>query len=616
VRNPLNLYLCFLLKLFIALQISFPVYAQITLPLSTKDDEIKIANEYFNNGEFEKAKISYEKLAKNNDHIPLIYKNYLSTLNYLKLNEQSEKFIKRAIKVYPDNILYKADHYFLIQEIEGEQKSEKEFQSLLNPIKNDPLRVEKLSEYFIKNGQVPKAKQILITSRKALNEKNLYALALARIYKIENKPELIIEELLYYVKEDPTVLERVRNTFQNTLSSNDLALLETALYTKIQKDPDEITYNELLLWLNIQQKNFSKALMQAKAIDKRNKRQGDKVIEVGKIALENKDYENATKYFQYVVSEYPYGVNKPLARKYLINSKEELIKSTFPIDLVKIRSLVKDYNSLIKESANSNVSYEAMRSIAQIEAFYLDNKDTAIIILYELLKSRADERLSAAAKLDLGDIYLLKGEPWEATLIYSQVEKSQKDEPLGHEAKLRNAKLSYYTGDFKLAQDHLDVLKLATTREIANDAMDLSILIQDNMALDTSEEAMKEYAGIDLLLFQNKDAEALTRLDTMLKKYPNHSLSDEILFLKYKIFKRMGKFPEAVKNLDEISSKYPNDILGDDALFYTGLIYEENLNNKEKAMEIYQSFLLKYPGSIYTAEARKRFRLIRGDKLN
>jgi hypothetical protein len=35
--------------------------------------------------------------------------------------------------------------------------------------------------------------------------------------------------------------------------------------------------------------------------------------------------------------------------------------------------------------------------------------------------------------------------------------------------------------DFELAQAHLDILKLATSREIANDAMELSLLITDNL---------------------------------------------------------------------------------------------------------------------------------------
>jgi tetratricopeptide (TPR) repeat protein len=195
------------------------------------------------------------------------------------------------------------------------------------------------------------------------------------------------------------------------------------------------------------------------------------------------------------------------------------------------------------------------------------------------------------------------------------VEKDMREDPLGHEAKLKNAKLSYYRGEFELAQEHLDVLKLATSREIANDAMDLSILIQDNTGLDSTTEAMKEYAAIDLLLFQNKTAEALAKTDSMMKKFPEHSLTDELLWLSAKIYRKMGDYTNAIAALEKINTSYPDDILGDNALYTLGNIYEENLKDNAKAMEAYQKFLIKYPGSIFTVEARKRFRMLRGDKL-
>jgi TolA-binding protein len=583
-----------------------------------QNDEIKIANEYFNNGEFEKARVNFEKLAKTQQNLPIIYNNYLNTLIYLKEIDPAEKFIKKMIKAFPGNITYKADHYILVSEKNGQEKTNKEFQNIINELKNDPERVEKMSDYLLKRGRYQNAKDLMLASRESLDDKYLYSIILSRIYKALNQPGLLIDELLNYSKENPGALESVRNTFQNNLSASDFILLENELYARIQKDPDELSYNELLLWLNIQQRNFSRAFIQAKAIDKRNKKPGDKVIEVGKIALDNHDYENAIRYFEYVVSEYPFSRNNSeLARKLLINTKEQMIRNTFPVDKAKIKSLVGDYKKLIKDAGHSTVGLDAMRNIAQLEAFYLDNNDTAVIILNEAISYAAyDPRFVARAKLDLGDLYLLKGEPWEATLIYSQVEKSQKDEPLGHEAKLRNAKLAYYTGEFELAQATLDVLKLATSREIANDAMDLSILIQDNIALDTSDEAMREYSAIDLLLFQNKNSEALVKLDLMLKKYPHHSLTDEILFLKAQLFTKQGDFNNALKNLEEINTSYSYDILGDDALFMTARIYEEDLHNREKAMEIYQSFLSKFPGSIFTAEARKRFRILRGDKMN
>ena len=232
-----------------------------------------------------------------------------------------------------------------------------------------------------------------------------------------------------------------------------------------------------------------------------------------------------------------------------------------------------------------------------------------------ILLSRTNLRSKCKAKIDLGDIYLLKGEHWESTLLYSQVEKDMVEDPLGHEAKLKNAKLSYYKGDFELAQAHLDVLKLATSREISNDAMELSIMIQDNIGLDSTTDAMVEYAAIDLLLFQNKTAEALAKTDAMMLKFPNHSLTDELYWLKAKILLKIGDYKEAVLALEKIETLYPDDILGDNALFTLGTIYEERLKDAAKAMEVYQKFLLKYPASIYTVEARKRFRLLRGDKM-
>jgi tetratricopeptide (TPR) repeat protein len=302
-----------------------------------------------------------------------------------------------------------------------------------------------------------------------------------------------------------------------------------------------------------------------------------------------------------------------------IKAREELVKTDYPVSQEEIVNLINDYQVFIDENMQSpvganNTTLEAMRSQALLYAFYLDEKEKAIEILQRVVEnSKAKRELKAMCKLDLGDIYLLIDQSWESTLLYSQVEKAHKEEPVGYEAKLRNAKLSYYKGEFSLAQEHLDVLKLATTREIANDAMSLSILIQNNTVLDTTDQAMKEYAGVEMLLFQNNPNEALFKLDSMLKSNPSHSLADEIHWLMAKITMQMGKFEESLEHLDVIEKSYNFDILGDDALYMKGKIYEEQLKEKDEAMEVYANFLKEYPGSIYVADVRKRFRALRGD---
>ena len=205
-------------------------------------------------------------------------------------------------------------------------------------------------------------------------------------------------------------------------------------------------------------------------------------------------------------------------------------------------------------------------------------------------------------------------------MLYSQVEKTQRENPVGYEAKLKNAKLSYYKGDFRLAQEHLDILKQATTREIANDALDLSMRIKENVAIDSTGEALKQYASVELLLYQNKTEEALKKIEFLKQgtsgtgvSFSNQTILDDVYFLEANIRMQRGEFEKSIALLQKIIDDYGDDILADDAYFLQGEIYERQLKNKDKAMEIYRDFLSKYPGSVFAAEARKRFRQLRGD---
>lgn len=581
-------------------------------------DDVAIAHEYFINGEYAKAETLFEKLSKQDKNLPLIYADYTATLLAQKDFSRLEKYMKKILKAFPANPQYEADNYIFLTEFANkESEAEKYYKNLENSIKNDRFAVKAVADIFIKKNKLDKALQLLEVARKTSGDPYLFSNEIAGLLKMTGNEDKMISELLNFVKRSPEEIENVKNTFQNNLTDKkSFDNLEIKLYEQIQADPSEIVYNELLLWLNIQNKNFSKALLQARAIDKRNKSNGFKLIEVGRIALENGDYKNAIPFFEQVVNDYKATSNYQLGRKFLIKAKEGMIKNTFPIKQSDIRSLVADYKVLIKEFGVNQHTAESMRGMALLYAFYLDEKDSSVAILNEAIKAAGNENaFKARAKIDLGDIYLLKEEPWEATLLYSQVEKLQKDETLGHEAKLRNAKLSYYKGEFDLAKAHLDVLKLATSREIANDAMELSLLIQDNTAFDTIGDALREYAAIDLLLFQNKIEEGLTRLDALEKNYPGHALTDEIYWLKSKIYKKSGDFVKSADYLQKIYSGYESGILGDDALYELGLIYEEKLGNKDKAMEYYQQFLTKFPGSIYGVDVRKRIRNLRGDKI-
>ena len=580
-----------------------------------KNSDIQLANEYYTQGDYDKALMLYDNLSKNYENIPLIHNNYFFLLLEQGQYENAEKYIKRLAKKFPNNLYYRLDQGLVLKERGDEAKADQYFKNIIQEIRKDVYRTRITADYFV-NKQLPNyAVEMFSAGRKALNNPYSYSLEMANIYRILNEKDQMVEEYLNYVSQNPSNLNYVKNTLQNLLAKpGELESLENLLYDKIQEDPNSEIYGELLIWVNLQQKNFYGAFLQARAIDRRLKSEGSRSISIGLIALDNNDYDNAIKIFAYVIREYPSSYNYLLAKMYLIRSYEKRVRNTYPIDKREIRNLINDYNIFINELGVTRNTLEALRNKALLHAFYLDEKDSAKIILQEIINTpRANADIKAKSKLDLGDIYLLTEEPWESTLLYSQVEKSHKEESLGYEAKLRNAKLSYYKGEFQLAQEHLDILKEATTREIANDAMALSILIKDNIALDSSESAMREYATIDRMLFQNKIEEALQAINKMKETYPDHSLTDELLWLEADIQKKLGKFDTAVVLLQKIVEEYDYDILSDDAFFMVGEIYDKHLDQPDKAMEVYRDLLKLYPGSVYVAEARKRFRQLRGD---
>jgi TolA-binding protein len=275
------------------------------------------------------------------------------------------------------------------------------------------------------------------------------------------------------------------------------------------------------------------------------------------------------------------------------------------------------YEDALNDLGLNASTLDLQKGLAHLQAFYLNNTNAARSGLQQALSTPgADARSLAYCKLELGDIELFDGDPWEASLLFSQVEKAFKQEPIGQEAKFRNARLSYYKGDFEWAQAQLTVLKAATSKLIANDALELSLLITDNLGNDSVAEPLLIYSRADLLAYQNLDSLCLLTLDSIAKAYPEHSLQDEVLYKKATLASRRGRYQEAVSLLTQIVDRYPDDVLGDNATFLLGEVYETRLNDTEKAKAAYESLMLKYPGSTFTVEARKRFRKLRGDTIN
>ncbi len=595
----------------------FGLFGLMMISFGTFAQETELGMEYMKAGEYEKAKSIFQKLAKNKEIAKVIHKPYLQTLIKLKEFDEAEKFVKKQIRNSDGNAKYIIDYGRLLEIANKNEEAQKQYTIAMDKVKPNEEAVIDLVNEFSQNQQFDLAVQTIETARKEAKSPDKFAIQLTKLYRIQGKiPQMIEEYLKFGLLTDNR--EMTQSILQDELKDEkEIEQLEKILYTNVQKYPNQSYYSEVLIWHLIQKKEFYKAFVQARALDRRYRKEGVQVTDLGFLAHQNKDYVNSGKIFEYLVKDYPRNQNYPLWRRMLINAKEEVIKSVYPFNTADIRLLITEYSKMLEDLGINQKTLEAVRNKGLLYAFYLNEKDTAIVVLENAIKlANGDQQFIDRCKLDLGDIYVLKSEPWEATLLYSQVEKSEKDSPLGYDAKLRNAKLAYFRGDFELSKEVLDILKQATTREIANDAMELSLLIMENTGADSTEKAMKAYSNVELLLFQHRNEEAIASLNTMEKTFKGDPLEDEIIYLRATIYLKQGDTEKGVKDLETIIQKFPIELKGDDATYNLAKTYQEKLNQPAKAMKLYQELLTKYPGSIYGADARKRFRNLRGDTIN
>lgn len=576
-------------------------------------NELQLARQYSTNGEAQKALDIYQKLYKQDNESYFTY--YLNGLLGVKKFDEAETVAKKMLRRHPTEYQYSIWLGRVFAQKGDNDKANVIYDDLIKNLPADAGAINNLATQFYQAENVDYTIKIFLQGRKLLHNDNLYAFELINLYRFKRDKAALTEEYLNFLPTNPAFVNQAENTLSSMYDGDDdYNMLKVALFKRIQKDPQQIVYINLLTWQFLQQKQFDQALDQALALSRRQKDDGNSIFELCQTLISNEAYDAAIRGYQYIISK---GRDSPLyipAKIEQINTKNLLVTAGkyTQADLV---GLEKDYLDLISEfGKNSNTAF-AMQKLANLEAFKLHKLDDAQKLLEETIKIPGlKANLLNSCKLDLGDVYLMDKQQWEATLLYSQVETAYPNTSIGQDAKFRNAKLAYYTGDLDFAKRELDVLKAATSQLIANDALNLSLLITDNLFADTSGKALKMYARADLQIFAEQPEKAVAILDSIDVKYPGNNLSDDILMAKARILIQQKNFNDAVVPLKKIVNEHPNNLWADDAVFMLGDLYENHLNNKEQAKAFYQKVITDYPGSLWINEARKRFRLLRGDK--
>ncbi len=624
-----NLFSIFLLLIF-----------SLTTVCAQQTQEEKLAIQYYQDAEYEKAEQLLKKIyAKKKDSY--LYSYYYHTLIKLQNFKELERVAKAQIRAYPNTVRYNIDLGYVYEISEQRDKAEKVYNEAIKDLAPNDGAVRMLYSAFISKAKRDYAINTILKGRKITNNKYLFSMELTNIYVQLNQTQKVIDEAMMLVEDDD--LERLpdaENILQKLLLDDEdkqkYLLTKATLQRNIQKNSKNYSYVALLYWILQINKEFEEAFILAKSVDKRSKSDGSIIYDFAEVTAKNRKYDLSIEALEYLLKQ---GETHPLytaAQYLLLDVKYQNLISHSPINYLEAITLEQDFKALLDENGVHSGTADWVRKYANLLAFYVNKADEAVALLNDMIeKSVRAPRDRALYKVDLADILLFKGDVWDATLLYSQVDKEMPNDTIGQLAKFKNAKLSFYIGEFGWSLSQLDILRAATTKLIANDAMYLSFVINDNLELAEEEEEdaeedldsfvfdelaqlnkpLKHFAQADMMLFRNQMDDAVLYLDSVLYIAPYGKLNDDVYFMKAKILTRQNEFFAAEEMYKKILMAYSSDLLADDALFYLAELYDYYINDVTKAMETYQQLLKEHPDSLFAVDARKRFRTLRGDIL-
>lgn len=582
--------------------------------------DIDLAEYYYTQGQYEQAKLYYEKIYKTNK-TNRVYTNYLNTLIALKDFENSESLVKKKIKDNSKDGMAYLSLGDLYKKFDKPEEAKIQFVEAIKKVEPTRSNIIRLATEFENINEYDYALNTYEKGKAEGKEGYEYTFEIAKTQGNLGDYGAMTETFLDLVVQEPAYLQTVQNSFNRTLNlqenEDNQNMLKTKLLKRTQQFPEEAMYSEMLIWLFMQKNDFASALVQATALDKRLNENGHRILNLASLARNNKDFDTSLKAYQYIINKGPMTEYYTVAKLEKLQVMKEQLALKPGIDRVAYAELESEYKSSLDQLGKSAETAIMMKELAHVQAFYLNKTDEAVALLREAVEVPGiNNKTKAICKLELGDVLVFRNEIWDASLLFSQVELDFKEDILGSEAKFRNARISYYTGDFEWAQGQLDVLKASTTKLISNDAIDLSLLITDNFNMDTTKVPMEQFARADLLAYQNQFDAANTTLDSITTEFPSHSLVDEIKMLKASMYMKQGNYEEAQKLYQQVVDLHFADITADDALFKLAEMNQYIFMNNAKAMELYEKLIIDFPGSLYVVEARKRFRELRGDALN
>ena len=568
----------------------------------------QLAQYYYEKGDFEKALVSYEELLAN---LPQNTQYFLRTIDcYQQLQkfDVAEKALQARLDKYKQgNLLVELGYNFQLQK--NDAKAKNYYEQALDRIKKNPNEVYGIATFFEKKVLLDYALKSYQTAS-ALEPNFNFNYQIGLLYGQLGNPDMMVETFLNEAYTNPQNSILIQNQLARFMvddgDANFSETLRKALIVRAQKNQD-IFWNRYLSWFYVQQKEFGKAFIQEKSIYKRNPESLSNIVNLGQLAIEEDNQEEAKEILGFVLENTKNLELLIQTNSYLIAMK---IEKASEKDYAAIKT---ELDGLLKQYEISPFTLSLQLIQAHFLAFNLKEPEEGKAIVKKALELQLNDYDEAQAKMELADILLYEEKFNQALIYYSQIQLDLKNDVIAHEASLKSAKTSYFKTDFAWALKQFKELKSAATQLIANDALEYFLLINDNTVADSTQTALKEFAKGDYLLYQNRNQEAIKQFQAVLKAHKGQEIEAVTLLRLGQIYEKLGDFNLALSQYKEIIDHHSDGIYIDEALYFSAEIYNKQLQQPEKAKPLLEKIIFNHQDSIYFVDARKKYRELRGD---
>jgi tetratricopeptide (TPR) repeat protein len=463
--------------------------------------------------------------------------------------------------------------------------------------------------------------------RREIGDPYIFANELGYLYGFMMDYENAAKEYLLMLRQNEQQFDYIQSRLAAFVNKNDGLRAVSAVVASETMRRQTVPLLRLQMWLFMEEKKYADAFSVAQTIEKLLNSGGVEIFQFAERLSREKEFAVASRAYLLALSKNLPIQNIPSAKFGYARCVEELslrgdtiapshapAPSTISETQQGFSAAIVLYGALAREYPFTGIAANALYRIGMIRYTQMADLDGALHVFDSVLTVSPAGSMISTVLSTIGEIYIIQNKLDEADKKFLVMSTTTHSTPEQKDIALfRRAEIQFFKHRFDSALTLLQPLTQNLKADETNDALLLRFFITENMLQFT--DALKSYARAELLTRRNRLSEAAAELTALVDLYPNAPLADDAMMAVASNLTRLQRYRDALIVYNTLFEEYPVSSEKEKAYFRIGELYQYHLDDRMKAIEAYTVILEKYPFSLFSDEARKRIRLLRGDPI-